>query len=410
MLKYIWKNKIMLILILLALWLVPQTIGLSEQSQTESIVTAIGIDKNNNEYEVSLQYIIPNTSNGSEGLKIVSEKGESVGSAIEKIKLQLGKLSGFAHCKFLAFNDSACEENFTSLLDFFIRRKTNTNNIILINTPDSAKDLLSMSSKLDSELYSFLNNNYSNNELEDFHDLKTVGDYYGSYFSPVKCIFINSVSIKDNSSSSSGNESGSSESTSGSQSSSSNSNSQEPKELENKGKLLIIKNAKKLLTLNEEESDNLNLFNPKVKRDNFTVKNYSEGHLKNADILFNVLNKLYSTQAYFKDGKPYYKINLKLYVRTGEVISQNLTQKDYAVLQEDFSPKLISKMQEEVLKNLKSAENNFKENNYDVIDCYAWFLKTRNKELKAYLKTLKNPEEFIKNVNFEYNIQFVQSY
>jgi len=259
-------------------------------------------------------------------------------------------------------------------------------------------------------LYSFLNNNYSNNELEDFHDLKTVGDYYGSYFSPVKCIFINSVSIKDNSSSSSGNESGSSESTSGSQSSSSNSNSQEPKELENKGKLLIIKNAKKLLTLNEEESDNLNLFNPKVKRDNFTVKNYSEGHLKNADILFNVLNKLYSTQAYFKDGKPYYKINLKLYVRTGEVISQNLTQKDYAVLQEDFSPKLISKMQEEVLRNLKSAENNFKENNYDVIDCYAWFLKTRNKELKAYLKTLKNPEEFIKNVNFEYNIQFVQSY
>ena len=67
-------------------------------------------------------------------------------------------------------------------------------------------------------------------------------------------------------------------------------------------------------------------------------------------------------------------------------------------------------MREEVLKSLKSAENNFKQNNYDVIDCYAWFLKTKNKELKEYLKTLKNTEEFIKNVNFEYNIQFVQSY
>ena len=409
MLKYIWKNKIMLIIILLAFWLVPQTIGLSEQSQTESIVTAIGIDKQQDEYEVSLQYIIPNSSNGPEGLKIVTEKGESVGNAIEKIKLQLGKLSGFAHCKFLAFNDKACEENFTSLLDFLIRRKTNTNNIILINTPDSAKDLLSMSSKLDSDLYSFLNNNGSDNELEDFHDLRTVGDYYGAYFSPVKCIVINSVSIKD-SSSASGSESGSGDSSSVSQSAGASSTSESKKELENKGKLLIIKDAKKLITLNEEESDNLILFNPKIKRDNFTVKNFSEGHLKNSNILFNVLNKIYTTKAYFKKGKPYYKINLKLYVRTGEVISQNLSQKDYAVLQEDFSPKLVNAMREEVLKSLKLAEENFKKNNYDVINCYNDFYKTKNKELKEYLKTLENENEFIKNVNFEYDIQFVQTY
>ena len=30
--------------------------------------------------------------------------------------------------------------------------------------------------------------------------------------------------------------------------------------------------------------------------------------------------------------------------------------------------------------------------------------------LKEYLKNLKNKEDFIKNVNFEYNIEFVQSY
>ena len=41
-------------LLLLGLWLVPNVIGLSEQSRTESIVTAIGIDKNNEDYEVSV--------------------------------------------------------------------------------------------------------------------------------------------------------------------------------------------------------------------------------------------------------------------------------------------------------------------------------------------------------------------
>ena len=86
MLKYLWKNKVFLFLLILAVWLVPSTIGLSEQSQTESIVTAIGIDKQNSEFEVSLQYIVPNVSNGPEGLKIISQKGDSVGDAVEKTK------------------------------------------------------------------------------------------------------------------------------------------------------------------------------------------------------------------------------------------------------------------------------------------------------------------------------------
>ena len=412
MLKYIWKNKILLILLILGLWLVPQVIGLSEQSQTESIVTAIGIDKNNEEYEVSLQYIVPSASGGAEGLKINTQKGKTVGEAIEKIKLQLGKLSGFAHCRFLVFSDSACEENFTELLDFLLRRKTNTNNIVLVNTPDSSKELLSISSKLDSDLYSFLDNNSSENEFGDFHNLKTIGDYYNVYFSPVKCLVVNRVNLKSSSSSeqtsteSSGSSSGSEEKQSSSQSGNGN-----KKEFENKGEQIILKDNKKLVALSEKESDDLLWFNPEIKRDQFIIKNYSENNLKDVSILFNVLNKKLYKKVYFKNGKPCFDLNIKLYIRTGEIAGDNVVQQDYEVLQRKLSDKLKKAMTEVVLNSLKNAEINFKTNNYDVIECYSSFYKFKNKELNKFLQS--NPqakENFIKEVEFNYNTEFIQGH
>ena len=414
MLRYVWKNKIALILLLLSFWLLPSVISLSEQSKTESIVTAIGIDKNNEEYEVSLQYIVPSPSGSSEELKIISQKANTVGSAIEKIKLKLGKLSGFAHCRFLAFNDEAGKQNFTEILDFLVRRKTNTNNIILINTPESAKDLLSMSNKLDSDLYSFLNNNGFSSEFGDFYDLKTIGDYYGSYFSPVKCMFVNSVGLKSankDSSSKTSSSSGSSEAGEGVNASSSESQTkQEDKEFENKGELLIIKNEKSLLTLTEEESNNLSWFNANIKRDTFSVENYSEGHLNNASILFNVFNKIYKAKSYFKEGKPYFQIDLKLYVRTGEVVAQDLKQQDYEVLQRKYSKKLLESMKNTIISSMQKAEKHFKDNTYDVIDCYNSFYKINSSEFKKINNTLQDKSDFIKQVNFVYNIDFVQAY
>lgn len=413
MLKYLWKNKLILIFLLLAIWLIPNVIGLSEQSQTESIITAVGIDKIDNEYEVSLQYIVPSAAGGPEGLKLTTQKGKTVGETIEKIKLQLGKLSGFAHCRFLAFNDKAGEENITEMLDFLLRRKTNTNNIILINTPDSSKELLSLSSQLNSDLYSYLNNNGFSTEFGEFYNLKTIGDFYDSYFSPVKCISINRVKIKEeNSQDSSGEQEQSKESSSSANAggeAQSSTSSQSKKEFENKGELIIIKNAKKLLTLNEEQSDNLSWFNPEIKQDQFSIENYSEGHLENSSILFNVSNKLYSTNVYFLNNTPTMEVNLKLYVRVGEVVSKNLKQSDYEGLQRNYSSKLKKAMNEKLLSSLKQAEEHFKQNEYDVISCFDTFFKFKNKELKNYLKST-SVQEFIKNVKFVYNIEFVQGH
>ena len=257
-----------------------------------------------------------------------------------------------------------------------------------------------------------LTNGFSN-EFGEFYNLKTIGDFYDSHFSSVKCISINRVKIKDTSSQeSSGKQEQSQESSSSANSGEAPQNStssQAKKEFENKGELIIIKNAKKLLTLNEKQSDDLSWFNPEIKQDQFSIENYSEGHLKNSTILFNVSNKLYNTKVYFLNNTPTMEVNLKLYVRVGEVVSKNLKQSDYEGLQKNYSTKLKRAMNENLLSSLKSAEEHFKQNSYDVISCYDTFFKFENKKLKEFLKN-SSSQDFIKNVNFVYNIEFVQGH
>ena len=115
-------------MLFLFFWLVPTTISVPQQSRTETIVIAAGIDKKENDYEVSLQYIIPHSSTSSESLDMITEKGNSVDEAIQKINKELGKISGFAHCRVIVFNDYAAENGITDFLDCLIRKKTNTNN------------------------------------------------------------------------------------------------------------------------------------------------------------------------------------------------------------------------------------------------------------------------------------------
>ena len=268
MLKRLWKNKILLILLILILWLVPVTVSVPEQSATECIVTAIAIDKKESDYEVTLQYINPAEATATQSLKTATAKDKSVYGAMEKVNAQLGQISGIAHCRVVVFNEEACEDNFTNILDSFSRQKTNTNNMILVCSTKSAKDVLSTAKNLDSNLYSFLNNSAFSNELKHYEDLITVGDYYESYFGLNKCSKINIIDAKEQQDSSSSVSAGGASSGGGESSfsggASGGGSSEKPKEISNEGKAIIIKNAKKLVKLSSEQSDNLDWFNKDI--------------------------------------------------------------------------------------------------------------------------------------------------
>ena len=408
--KYIWRNKILLVMILLVVVLFPNIIAMPQQSRTENIITAIGVDKNNDGYEVFVQYVIPYAESEKNSLKIMSGKGKSVGEAIENMDMEYGKNSGFAHCRALIFNDKACEENLTEILDYLLRIKTNTNDILLANTRDSAGKVLECVGNLDNEFYTIINSNGIANDQRKYQDLKSIGDYYISQFGESKAIAINLIDVESNSSHSEGDSSGgeNNEKDGGAKTGGNNQTQSDAQKIKNHGELIIIKNGKKIASLSQDESKSLSWFDNQIKEASVDVKNFTDGVYKNADLNFYVYNKHGRISTDFADGKPKYTYNLKVYLRTAQVL-QNGTKKDvYEVKKKKLSDKLTYQIAENIKSELLSAENHFKTNDYDVVKCNEYFHKFHPYKYADYLKTLPYGNSFIQNVNFEYKIEVIQ--
>ena len=414
----------------------PVTISLPQQSRSENIVTAIGIDKNGEEYEVSLQYLIPYAGSSENALKCASMKGKSVGEAIEKFNLDFGKVSGFAHCRVIVFNNEASDEGLNGALDYLQRIKTNTNNIFLVSTEKSAKKLLDSVKDLNSEFYVILSRDSVAGQHNHYESLKSFGDYYDAILGPVKCIAINNINVEEDTSSSSnggassggssgsgesstsgGENSGESGSSSGGGSSGSGSSSESSgggsrkstaSKIKNDGSLTIIKDAKRLLTLTQSESDSLNWFNGKVKDMTLKVTNFSDEIYKDADITFDVYKRFTGIDTYFKNGVPIYKLNLLVDVTIIEAVKKDVTSEEFVPANSLFSDTLKEAVISEIKNKLRNAESNFKQNKYDVVNCYTHFHKYNNRDFKDYLKKLDDGEYFLDNVVFEYNVMVRQ--
>ena len=419
--KYLVRNKLLILILLIMALLFPTTISLPQQSRSENIVTAVGIDKVGDEYELTIQYLIPDSSTGQDALKCSSIKEKTVGNAIEKINLDFGKISSFAHCRVIVLNDEACKQNMSESLDYLLRNKTNTNNIILVNTKESAKDLLTSVDNLNSEFYVVLSRYIVEDKHNQYQDLKTIGDFYNAILSPNKCVAITNIDVEQSSTSSgessggesgtsSNEEKGSSGSAKSQNSGGSNSSSEDTSEqkIKNDGKLAIIKDNKLITTLSSEESKNIDWFNPKVKDLTLILNSFTDEVFKEAKITFDVFKKNSHIFVDFVNGVPKYTLEINANVSILEATTSGTNADEYKINNKIFSNKLKEYIKQEIINQLKSAEKNFKQKNFDIVMCYENFNKFKTKEFNNYLKKIENKDDYIKNVIFEYDVKINQ--
>ncbi len=395
----------------------PTTISLPQQSRSENIVTAVGIDKVGEEYEITLQYLIPDATSGQNSLKISSLKGQSVADAMEKINLNFGKVSGFAHCRVLVFNSEAGNQNFFNELDYFQKNKVNTNNILLVHTKDSAKDLLSSVENLNSDFYVILSRYSVEDKHNQYQALKTIGDYYNEMLGDNKTIAINSIALEtsseespseSNGGSSSGDSGGGDNSTDGGSSGQSSSkDSQSKGKIKNDGELCILKNDRIVSTLNSDESRHLSWFSKKVKDMTLKIENFTDETYQNADITFDIFKKKTKIKVDFVGLQPIYTLCLDVNASIVECKMDKMNKKEYKVSNRRFSEKLKGAVKDQILKELVKAEQKFVQEKYDVVHCNEYFYKFCNKKYKEIVAT-SSLEQFLSYVKFDYQINIHQ--
>lgn len=398
----------------------PTTISLPQQSRSENIVTAVGIDKVGEEYEITLQYLIPDASSGQNSLRLASLKGKSVADAMEKINLDFGKVSGFAHCRVLIFNDEAGNNDLFNELDYFQKIKVNANNILLVNTKDSAKDLLSAVENLNSDFYVILSRYSVEDKHNQYQALKTIGDYYNEMLGNNRTIAVNTIDLEKESgsmgessggsggSSSQGGDDKKSESSGASSGGGSSSSESSESKIKNDGKLCILKNNKIVETLSSDDSRRLNWFSKRVKDMTLEISGFSDDIYQNADMIFDIFKKRTKIKVDFVGGQPVYKLCIDVNASLVESRTGDVNKEEYKVNNRRFSDKLKGAIKAQILREMVQAEENFVSKKYDVIQCNEYFYKFKNKQYKECIAKLPSKDDFLSQVKFEYQININQ--
>ena len=428
------RTPMLLALVLIALWFFPSAIVAPSESAVNAIVTAVGLDKNEQDYEVTLMTFLshPNQSY-SEQYEVISCSAPSISEAFTNASLQIGKNISLFHTHTAIVSEKLLEEDIASALDYLGRVASLPQSCVLISTNVTSKQFLEFVQELDKE---------SDINLEDLlfytsnyvlWKYTTINSFYEGYYSPVKASIlghltitqgdVNGIPIKNTENvvglgSSSGGSSGGSESSksSGSQQSESpnqtngaqqsggesqSSSSSNQLQIVNDGSCLLIKNGKMQAHMTKEQLRGLNWLNSSTSGAVITLENFSDQTFDEARLIYKVQREQVLDKVEFENGVPVYTANIKLFISLMEAngSKEELTESREVAYISDEVRDLIEK---QVKTEINSSLEFLSTQNCDTLDMYEKFYENCRAQTKNFLQTHSlQPEEFLKNVVFK---------
>ena len=428
------RTPMLLALVLIALWFFPSAIVAPSESAVNAIVTAVGLDKNEQDYEVTLMTFLshPNQSY-SEQYEVISCSAPSISEAFTNASLQIGKNISLFHTHTAIVSERLLEEDIASALDYLGRVASLPQSCVLISTNVTSKQFLEFVQELDKESDINLEELlfYTSNYV--LWKYTTINSFYEGYYSPVKASIlghltitqgdVNGIPIKNTENvvglgSSSGGSSGGSESgqSSGSQQSDSpnqtngaqqssgesqSSSSSNQLQIVNDGSCLLIKNGKMQAHMTKEQLRGLNWLNSSTSGAVITLENVSDQTFDEARLIYKVQREQVLDKVEFENGVPVYTANIKLFVSLMEAngSKEELTESREVAYISDEVRELIEK---QVKTEINSSLEFLSTQNCDTLDMYEKFYENCRAQTKNYLQTHSlQPEDFLKNVVFK---------
>lgn len=428
------RTPMLLALVLIALWFFPSAIVAPSESAVNAIVTAVGLDKNEQNYEVTLMTFLshPNQSY-SEQYEVISCSAPSISEAFTNASLQIGKNISLFHTHTAIVSERLLEEDIASALDYLGRVASLPQSCVLISTNVTSKQFLEFVQELDKESDINLEELlfYTSNYV--LWKYTTINSFYEGYYSPVKASIlghltitqgdVNGIPIKNTENvvglgSSSGGSSGGSESSksSGSQQSESpnqtngaqqsggesqSSSSSNQLQIVNDGSCLLIKNGKMQAHMTKEQLRGLNWLNSSTSGAVITLENFSDQTFDEARLIYKVQREQVLDKVEFENGVPVYTANIKLFISLMEAngSKEELTESREVAYISDEVRELIEK---QVKTEINSSLEFLSTQNCDTLDMFEKFYENCRAQTKNYLQTHSlQPEDFLKNVVFK---------
>lgn len=166
--------------------------------ENTAIVTALAVDKLENEYEVTAQIAVPEAKNTQSENKdtTVSGKGSTVAAAIKSIGNKTGWFPKLSFCNLIVIGKEIAEENSIKVLDYFSKTLRVQDSAVLVLAEKKAKELLSSTTPLDNFSSFALQKVLLKNQGFD-KDVATVNvkDFASGYYSPSSSSYMPLIKI-----------------------------------------------------------------------------------------------------------------------------------------------------------------------------------------------------------------------
>lgn len=421
MIRKLSNSKIMIFILIACALLIPATINIPEQPSTYSLVLGVGIDKSENEYEVSTQILTSKTNQGFlESLQVHSATAGNILLAVEKLALHLGKISGFGSTSVIVFSEEVAKEGIAETLDFFLRSKRLNGNPFLIVTNKSAKSVLSDVAKIDESF------NYSLNSLAKLNSEASVGaimtlvDFMNNYYSGTTASVISQINEttqenqgilipSQNDSSGSAGANGGAVQTMASQAvltnASASTNDSQKKVVSNDGYSSLFVGAKQIATLTPKDCEGMNtLLN--LKRNVFTVKDVNDEVYHNATVVLSIKDvKKTRVLKFSNQGVPRVYYTIKYALKVEQIREKNNDEIVLSGISNYLTPTLSKMLTNQIKQTASDAINLFKKYNADVYGLQQAFYKHHPKQWQKYLHSLQNGQNAFKNIEFFVDLQ-----
>ncbi len=402
------KQPVIIVLIIILIFFTPLAIYSPGENRNRGVVTAIGIDKTNEEYEISLLTFIPTPNQTYKELtSIITGRGETVAEALYKAQISMGRKIGLAHAKTTVVSKELLQEDVASHIDYLSRVASLPENTVFVCSSTSAKELLESSQSLEEKIGLKLEQLIGFNANNIYVTDTSLEAFYKGYYKKVKSSIIGYLKVEDEkqdlqmtSDSAKGGGQGSTANAEGS--SNNQEESKSKKTIINEGEAVLLKEGKMVDLLTIDELNGINLLNKKALNQIISIKDIELNGQK-FDLSYKIKNKKVLINTKFENDIPIYSAQLILGLELVEAKGNHKT----VVINTEFSEitgEVEKALDKEIKKQFTNALKVLRENKTDVISINEKFFNDNRKEYKKYIEKIEDIDNFINFVNFKLSL------
>ena len=399
--KRIFNKIVLFAVVIFLLILAPSQINLPNQSIVRAICTGLAIDTSEkipNGIMLTAQIIIPQAGGQyAPNLSLVTSEGSNLLDAFTQMDYQIGKKVRLAHCCFVLIGYETSQLNLAKTLDYLVRGNNAGNNTLLVHTKGKAKDLIKLSSDINSNEIDNIQTIVRYNDQYLATNEANLRSFYHNYLSPHSTSIMSCLNIRkqnDNSSSGGGSSGGESSAEQGSGGSTEAQTASSDK-IENKGEISIFKNGKLAVVLTNEERAKFSWLDAGLNDHPVTLTHITDQTFDNATIGFTITDKSIHSEYKFVNNTPciYFDIELKLRTEIIEEVSGKLSNAGNY-----YNKAIADAIQSRAVTDVDDAMQIAKQYGFDMYNFYRSFKLAKSAEWQTYLESLPDPENYMQNI------------